>query len=301
MKILVLGASSFTGGWFVDVAKSSGHEVLGLSRPAWDLTAKASPALSEALGAGFRTVVNFAAMNVVPPSWPLAAEYYEANVAGIARLAAGLAGKVDKFVQVSTPEVYGTTAEPINESWEFRPSTPYAVSRAAADQHLRLMHENFGLPVCWTRTVNVYGERQQLHRIVPKTMVAALLGRKLQLEGGGNSLRSFIYAADVSRAILTVAARGVPGEVYHASGWAPIPISELVSWICMLVQKTAYKDLVEIVAERPGKDRAYLLDDAKLRALGWGPEVMLLDGLSRTLNWVRAELPRLAELSTDYA
>lgn len=288
MKILVLGESSFSGGWFVDVAKA-GHDIVSVDRPAWDLRFESSvKLLSKLVGEGFRHVVNYAAINVVPDSWQKASVYYETNTAGIARLAQTLLGAgVEKFVQVSTPEVYGSTGAFLKEGAAFNPSTPYAVSRAAADMHLRLMHKAFGLPVCFTRTVNVYGERQQAYRIIPKAARCALSGEKLPLEGGGLSMRSFIHAEDAARATLRVLEDGRPGEDYHIAYPEQVQIRWLVEVICKRLGKNP-ADVIEDVSERVGKDMNYRLDDSKIRSeLGWRETISLDAGLDRTLAWIR--------------
>lgn len=298
MKILVLGASSFSGGWFVEVAKKAGHDVVGLSRPQFDLlhgTPVASQYIAERVRAGYRRVVNYAAINVVPDSWEKASVYYETNTAGIARLAQTLlSAGIEKFVQVSTPEVYGSTGTFLKEGTPFNPSTPYAVSRAAADWHLRLEHREWALPVCFTRTVNVYGERQQAYRIIPKAARCALSGTKLPLEGGGVSTRSFIHAEDAARATLRVLEDGRPGEDYHVAHPVQTSIRNLVETICYRLGRDP-NDVIEVAPERVGKDMNYQLDDSKIRSeLGWSESISLSDGIDRTLGWIVASEAKAA-------
>lgn len=292
MKIIILGASSFSGGWFASVARAEGHELAALSRPVWDLRDKHQSAVFDLIRSGFVRIVNYAALNVVPDSWKNPADYYATNVAGIARLAEvmEMAGGVERFVQVSTPEVYGSTGTFLREGADFRPSTPYAISRAAADWHLRLLHKERGLPVCFTRTVNVYGERQQHYRIIPRTIRCALLGEKLQLEGGGASTRSFIHAEDAARATLRVLEDGRPGEDYHVAYPHQTRIRSLVETICVRIGKRP-EDVIEDVPERVGKDMNYQLDDVKIRSeLEWRERVPLDVGLDRAITWGREEL-----------
>lgn len=296
MKILVLGASSFSGGWFVDVARKAGHDVVGLSRPQWDLLGNGSGAPFRYVRSGYTRVVNYAAVNVVPDSWKRAPTYYETNIAGVARLAEVLeeAPGLERFVQVSTPEVYGSTGAFLKEGAPFNPSTPYAISRAAADWHLRLLHQEWGFPVCFTRTVNVYGERQQPYRIIPKAARCALSGTKLPLEGGGVSTRSFIHAEDAARATLRVLEDGRPGEDYHVAHPAQTSIRSLVEAVCYKLGFDP-KDVIEIVPERVGKDMNYQLDDSKIRTeLGWRETISLSDGVDRTLDWVIASEAKAA-------
>lgn len=291
LKILVLGARSFYGGWFCRVARDEGHDVVGLARPTWDLRGDGED-VAAAVRAGFAHVVNFAALNVVAPSWDAAPDYYEANVVGIARLAAAfrkVGSALARFVQVSTPEVYGTTGEFLKEGAPFNPTTPYAVSRAAGDWHLALEHRFFGLPVCFTRTVNVYGETQQAFRIIPRAIAACSGGERLRLEGGGVSTRSFIHVEDAARATLAVLLDGRSGETYHVAHPTQVAIRDLVEMICARFGKSV-EDVADVVPERVAKDMAYQLDDSKIRAeLGWVERVPLDYGLTRTIRWFNRE------------
>jgi dTDP-glucose 4,6-dehydratase len=297
MKILVLGASSFSGGWFVDVAKAAGHSVRLLSRPAFDLCdfGESAELVGKLVDVGYDAVVNYAALNVVPDSWTRAPDYYRTNVVGIAYLSGILVKRrLRRFVQVSTPEVYGSTGTFLKEGAPFDPSTPYAVSRAAADTHLRLMHREWGLPVCFTRTVNVYGERQQAYRIIPKAARCALSGTKLPLEGGGVSTRSFLHAEDAARATLRVLEDGRPGEDYHIAHPGQVRIRHLVNTICERLGR-APENVIEDVPERVGKDMNYQLDDSKIRSeLGWRESISLDAGLDRTLAWIVASEAKAA-------
>ena len=207
---------------------------------------------------------------------------------------------LEKYVHVSTPEVYGTTDGWVTENFDFTPSTPYAVSRAACDLHLRSFHEAYGFPVVFTRAANVYGPGQQLYRIIPKAMLYARTGRRLKLEGGGRSIRSFIHIDDVVDATRRVAINGTPGAAYHVSTTSEVSIRELVDQICEMTG-VAFGDLVEVADDRLGKDRAYRLDAGLIRErLGWNDRITLGRGLAMTLEWVDAHLPLLSQLPCDY-
>jgi dTDP-glucose 4,6-dehydratase len=239
---------------------------------------------------------------MVAQSWESPEHWYQTNVVAQVKLHDRLRELdfLEKYVHVSTPEVYGTTDGWVTENFDFTPSTPYAVSRAACDLHLRSFHEAYGFPVVFTRAANVYGPGQQLYRIIPKAMLYARTGRRLKLEGGGRSIRSFIHIDDVVDATRRAAIDGTPGATYHVSTTSEVSIRELVEQICEMTG-VAFGDLVEVADDRLGKDRAYRLDAGLIREqLGWNDRITLGRGLAMTLEWVDAHLPLLSQLPCDY-
>lgn len=300
MKILVTGESSFTGRAFIKYAQANGHEVVGLSRAEYDLNGEMPKVAANLVRLGYKRAVNFAALSMVGESWEHAQDYYRTNVCGLAALGeALLEARVEKFVNVSTPEVYGTTQMYLKEGAAFNPSTPYAVSRAAGDWHLRILHRERGLNVCFTRTVNVYGVGQQLYRIIPKTALCAFLGRELQLHGGGASTRSFIHVDDVASGILRVLKDGRPGDDYHMATDRQTPIRDIVRMVCERAGVKLSSVAVD-VPDRIGKDRAYQLDDGKIRALGWSDTVALETGIADVVEWVRVNLDVMRRKPVEY-
>lgn len=307
---LVLGSNSFSGASFANHLLELGAPVIGVSRspephPAFlpyrwngkdanfrffqfdlnrdldaivDLLRREEPAF----------VVNFAAQSMVAESWENPEQWFQTNVVSNVRLHEALRKMpfLQKYVHVTTPEVYGHTEGPVHEDAPFRPSTPYAVSRAAADMSLMSYFAAYRFPVVFTRAANVYGPGQQLYRIIPRTILSIRLGRKLPLQGGGVSERSFIHIRDVAEATWRVARDGVPGEAYHISTDRVISIRALVEMIIARLGKR-FEDCVEIVGERLGKDAAYRLDSGKIRAkLGWRDTVGLEQGIEETIAWV---------------
>src|SRR6185312_13048521 len=235
-KYLILGSNSFSGATFADRLAADGHDVIATSRSdeapeallpyKWqkrpgrvrfkriDLN-KDLDALKSLLGAERPThVVNFAAQSMVGESWHHPDHWMMTNVVSTVRLHELLRNYdgLERYVHVTTPEVYGSTDGWIREDAPFNPSTPYAVSRAAADMSLRSYFANYRFPVVFTRAANVYGPGQQLYRIVPRTIVAAMTGQKLRLDGGGKSIRVFIHMTDVSDATVKIGRKGVLGE-----------------------------------------------------------------------------------------
>ena len=247
-------------------------------------------------------VVNFAAQSMVAESWEHPDHWYQTNVVANVRLHDGLRKMPDlkKYVHVSTPEVYGSCSGDVREDAPFRPSTPYAASRAACDLHLQTFIRQYDFPAVFTRAANVFGPGQQLYRIVPRTLLFLALGQKLQLHGGGHSVRSFIHIDDVSVGTLSAALDGEPGQVFHLSTKRTIAIRDLVSLMCDQAG-VKFEDFAEIVADRPGKDSAYLLDASLARTkLGWQDRVSLEEGIADTKRWIDENLAVLREQPKNY-
>jgi dTDP-glucose 4,6-dehydratase len=326
-KYFVIGSNSFTGATFVDHLLAMGAEVIGTSRSAQASRAFLPYAWTNSRPAGARFefqqldlnlqtdelavaindfkadyVVNFAAQSMVAESWLHPEHWYQTNVVANVRLHEKLRhfAFIKKYVHVTTPEVYGSCSGNVTESAPFNPSTPYAASRAACDLHLLTFFKNYKFPVVFTRAANVYGPGQQLYRIIPRTVFFIKTGRKLQLHGGGRSVRSFIHGRDVSEGTLRVAQDGVPGETYHLSTDLYISIRELVERICARMG-VKFSEVVEVVGDRPGKDAAYLLDSTKARTtLGWKDVVSLDQGIDETITWINRDLEELKQQPIDY-
>jgi dTDP-glucose 4,6-dehydratase len=324
-KILVLGSNSFSGSHFVEYCLRQGMQVFGASRspepikaflPYRWLDAEQQQEFSftqcdlnhdqEALfelieKEKIGKVVNFAAQSMVGQSWDYPLDWYQTNVMGLVSLTQGLRQLdfLDRYVHVSTPEVYGSCSGFIEENKNYAPSTPYAVSRAAGDLHLHALHDAYGFPVVFTRAANVFGPGQQLYRIIPKVIISLLTGRKIPLHGGGTSQRSFIHMQDVADATFKILNAGVDGEIYHISTDYIVSIRELVDMICMKMEKT-FEDNVDIVGDRVGKDAAYILSSENVKKLGWGSRIGLPLGLEKVRAWIDQYQGLLCQLDTSY-
>jgi len=322
-KYAVIGSNSFSGSSFVKHLCKGGHEVFGISRSpeihpvflAYNGKTRGGfsfrqmdlnhdlDAVTTALG-DFRPdyVVNFAAQGMVAQSWEQPEDWFQTNAVATVKLHDELR-KFDwlkKYVHISTPEVYGSCKGLVKEDHPFSPSTPYAVSRAAADMSLLSFIKAYEFPVVFTRAANVYGEHQQLYRIIPRTILYFLTGAKLQLHGGGTSVRSFIHIEDVCEGTQRAAERGQTGEVFHFATEQNISIRSLVELIAERMG-VRFEEHVEVTGERLGKDAAYLLDCSLAKErLGWKPRITLKKGLERTTGWVRANLEELGQQPKDY-
>ncbi len=323
-KIVVIGSNSFSGASFVDFALRRGAETIGMSRSSepheaflpyrWDSSGKSfrffpydlNQHLDEIMALLDRErppyVVNFAAQSMVGESWKYPEHWFQTNVVATVKLHDQLRRRdyLKKYVHVTTPEVYGSTDGFIREDAPFNPSTPYAVSRAAADMSLRTFFDAYKFPVVFTRAANVYGPGQPLYRIIPRTIFFFKIGRKLSLHGGGHSRRSFIHFRDVADATWRIMEDGVAGETYHISTNEILPVRGLVEQICAKLGADFSKN-VEIVGERLGKDAAYMLDSSKIRQqLGWSDRISLSNGLDECITWIDRFLPELRQQSLDY-
>lgn len=325
-RALVIGSNSFSGSHLVARLLSDGVSVVGMSRSEepdrlflpyrqtdapqrasfrfvrCDLNTNTDRVAEVVADLRPTHVFNFAAQSMVAESWAYPADWYATNIVALARLADILASssELERYVHVTTPEVYGSSETWIKENWDFSPSTPYAASRAAGDWHLRLLAESGRLPVVFTRAANVYGPGQQLYRIIPRALLFARTGRTLALHGGGLSRRSFIHIRDVVDATVRIAARGRIGDTYHISTERVSSIRETVE---LAAQMTGvdFGALVEEAAERPGKDSAYLLDSTRVRTeLGWTDSVTLEEGMLETLQWIDGNLSSLRDAVTEY-
>lgn len=323
-KLLVIGSNSFSGASFTNFALQQGAEVIGVSRSPeppqvflpyrWsgestrfqfhqlDLNHALDHLMALVEREKPRYVVNFAAQSMVGESWEHPEHWFQTNVVATIKLHDRLRRYdfLQRYVHITTPEVYGSTEGFIREDAPFNPSTPYAVSRAAADMSLRSFHAAYDFPVVFTRAANVYGPGQQLYRIIPRTILFILLGRKLQLHGGGHSRRSFIHIEDVSRATWQVMANGRNGHCYHVSTNDIVSIRDLVQRICDKLD-VEFELCVDAVGERLGTDAAYRLDTRKIRQeLNWSDRIGLNDGLEDCIAWVRDNVEDIKSQPFDY-
>ena len=321
-KIVVIGSNSFSGASFINYALKQGYEVIGISRSAephkvflpyqWnehgafefhqlDLNQDLDKIIDVINSSQPDYVINFAAQGMVAQSWLTPEQWYQTNVVAQVCLHNHLRTLdcIKKYVHVTTPEVYGSNTEWIMENFNFSPSTPYAVSRAACDLHLMSFFKAYHFPVVFTRAANVYGPGQQLYRIIPRTMLYARLGKQMELHGGGHSTRAFIHIRDVADATMRIATDGVPGDTYHISTQKTISIRQLVEKICVMTD-VDFNDLVQVSDDRLGKDQAYLLDSTKIRTeLDWQDEIALDQGLTETLRWIDNNIETLKTMPHD--
>ncbi len=264
-----------------------------------------------------RAVVHFAAESHVDRSIHSAAEFVQTNVVGTFSLleeacaywnALPAAGKAAfRFVNVSTDEVYGSLEPgdaPFTERSAQRPNSPYSASKAAADHFARAFCQTHGLPVITTNCSNNYGPFQFPEKLIPLMIHRGLSGEALPVYGDGRNIRDWLYVEDHCSALRAVLARGRPGETYCIGGENEIANIDLVRQLCAGLDRLrprnegnesneskggSYADLIRFVHDRPGHDRRYAIDAAKIRnELGWQPAESFESGLEKTLRWYLA-------------
>lgn len=310
-KLLVLGANSFSGQDFVDyVLDREDYEVIGLSRSPersalflkykeradlsryryyqLDLNTDNSEILKLCDAERPEYIVNFAAQSEVAPSWEHPEHWFETNTVSLAKLVNHWRKQdyLKRYLHVSSPEAYGSCSGNVKEGTVDNPSTPYAASKAAADMLLQVYFKQYNFPLLRVRATNVYGARQQLFKIIPRTAIYLKLGKKIELHGGGVAVKSYIHIRDVSRGELAILERGKTGELYHLSPDRGVAVREVVKTICEALGKSFAESTIE-VAERPGQDAAYVIDSSKARAnLEWSPQVNLKQGIAEVIRWV---------------
>lgn len=252
------------------------------------------------------TVINFAAESHVDRSILNPGVFVETNVVGTYTLleAARRAWLVDKIVpiekarfhHVSTDEVFGTLTRdepPFEEETPYQPRSPYAAAKASSDHFVRAYNITFGLPISISNCSNNYGPRQFPEKLIPLMILNALNGRPLPVYGDGMQIRDWLYVDDHCEAILRIIKNGRVGETYCVGGDNQPPNIEIVNTICEILDElqpdsahVLHKLLITYVADRPGHDRRYDIDIAKIeQELGWKPSYDLRQGLVDTVQW----------------
>jgi len=232
-------------------------------------------------------VVNFAAESHVDRSIKGAEPFVSTNVQGTQTLLdAANDTDIERFVQVSTDEVYGEIEDgEFSEGDALNPRNPYAATKAGADLLARSYYTTHDIPVVITRSSNNFGPRQHSEKLIPKFLKRANEGKPLPVYGDGSNVREWIYVTDNCRAINAVLRDGAVGEVYNIGSGIELQNIEVTRKILNAVD--ASDDLIEFVEDRAGHDQRYALDTSKTDALGWEPRVSFEEGLERTAEYYR--------------
>lgn len=248
-------------------------------------------AVAAALDDGTEAIINFAAESHVDRSIASADDFLRTNVTGTQILLdAARARGVKRFVQISTDEVMGSLPEDddsfFTEESPFAPNSPYAASKAAAEHLVRAAHHTFGLDAVITRCGNNYGPRQFPEKFLPLALANAMNDESIPVYGDGLNVRDWIFVQDHCRAILAVLEKGKAGQVYNIGARNPRRNLEVVQSLLDTLGKP--RSLIRFVTDRPGHDRRYAIDPARIESeLGWRPRESWQSGLTKTIDWYR--------------
>lgn len=236
------------------------------------------------------TIVNFAAESHVDRSILHPEVFVETNVQGtLALLHVAKTMNLEKYLQVSTDEVYGTLGETgyFTETTPLAPNSPYSASKASADMLVRAYYETYGLNVNITRCSNNYGPYQFPEKLIPLMTSNGMDGKKLPIYGDGKNVRDWLHVYDHCQAIDLVLHNGKKGEVYNVGGHNERTNNEIVH---LIVEKLGLtEDSIEYVEDRLGHDRRYAIDPTKIeQELGWKPKYTFDTGIEETVNWYLA-------------
>ncbi|SES26352.1 dTDP-glucose 4,6-dehydratase [Salisediminibacterium halotolerans] len=239
------------------------------------------------LTCGIDTIVNFAAESHVDRSIDRPSAFIDTNVRGTESLLhTARVCEVEKYVQISTDEVYGTLGADgyFTERSPLLPNSPYAASKAAADMFVRSYFETYGLPVNITRCSNNYGPCQHPEKLIPLMTMRALNHESMPVYGDGLNVRDWIHVHDHCRAVEDVMRYGQNGEVYNVGAGEERTNQQIVRLILDYLQRP--DSLISYVEDRKGHDRRYAIDPSYISsALGWSPETTFEEGIKETIDW----------------
>lgn len=323
--ILMTGGAGFIGSAFVELAVAKGHRVVVLdaltyaghkenldwipqSPGSWELVvgdirdgALVGKLLAEH---NVQWVADFAAESHVDNSIEKPGEFIDTNIIGtytmleaVRRYWGALQGAAKekfRYLHVSTDEVYGSLGETgkFTEKSPLQPNSPYSASKAAGDMLCRAWHETYHVPVIVTNCTNNYGPRQFPEKLIPLMITKALSGEKLPIYGDGKNIRDWIHVEDHVAGVYLALEKGLPGETYAFGGNAEKNNIEVVDTLCAILDElmpksgSSYKEQKTFVADRPGHDRRYAIDDAKAQAtLGYKRKHTFDSGIRATVQW----------------
>ncbi len=243
--------------------------------------------LVETLMEGVHVVVNFAAEVAVDRSIGNTQDFLMTDVIGVyVLLEQALKNRdtLEKFIQISTDEVYGQIREgSFYETSELKPRNPYSASKTGGDRLAYSYFATYGLPVCITRASNTYGPFAYPEKVIPLFITNLYEGIPVPVFGDGSQIRDWLYVKDHCSGIYRVIKDGVNGEVYNIGGGQEVTNLDLTKRILSLMGKN--ESFIRYVSDRPGHDLRYSLNTEKLQALGWQPQYDISSGLSQTVDW----------------
>ncbi|GHV44080.1 dTDP-glucose 4,6-dehydratase [Synergistales bacterium] len=331
MSLLVTGGAGFIGGNLVRFLLGRGYEVVNLdsltyagnlnslddvrSNPHYRFVQgdiRDAAALREIFAEHRpRAVLNLAAESHVDRSIDSPGDFIQTNVVGTFCLLNAALAHYDalsdedrhnfRFLHVSTDEVFGSLGEDgaFSETTSYAPNSPYSASKASADHLVRAWRHTYGLPTLTTNCSNNYGPYQFPEKLIPHIILSALRGAPLPVYGDGQNIRDWLYVIDHCRALLTVLEKGAPGATYNIGGNCERANLDIVHFISDTLDSLRpradgrpYRDQIAFVRDRPGHDRRYAIDAAKIKnELNWRPEWTFDKGIRETVEWYLKNTP----------
>jgi len=249
-----------------------------------------------------QVIINYAAQGEGAVSWKKSWRFFETNSMALAKFSEELMSRdyMERFIQIGTSELYGSVDFAAKEDTPMQPTSPYAASKAAFDMYLLSVAKVLKFPMNIIRPSNAYCPGQLLHRVIPKTLVCGLLGKRLPLHGGGRAEKSYIHARDLARAIHLVDQKAPLGTVYNAGPKEPTSIKRVVE-LCAESLHMPFDQLCEMTGDRLGQDLRYWLDSSAIkRDVGWEPQISWEEGLAEMTAWARKYLDQLRDWPMDY-
>ena len=249
-----------------------------------------------------QVIINYAAQGEGAVSWKKSWRFFETNSMALAKFSEELMSRdyMERFIQIGTSELYGSVDFAAKEDTPMQPTSPYAASKAAFDMYLLSVAKVLKFPMNIIRPSNAYCPGQLLHRVIPKTLVCGLLGKRLPLHGGGRAEKSYIHARDLARAIHLVDEKAPLGTVYNAGPKEPTSIKRVVE-LCAEALHMPFDQLCEMTGDRLGQDSRYWLDSSAIkRDVGWEPQIGWEQGLGEMTDWARKYLDQLRDWPMDY-
>lgn len=335
MKLLITGGAGFIGSALVRRAVAEGHDVLNVDKLTYASNLDSLASIRNEAGYSFLRadicdaeamrkaildfqpdiVFNLAAETHVDRSIDGSDAFIRTNVNGVHILLetcrqamdAGRLPKGFRFVQISTDEVYGSIESGcFDETSPYRPNSPYSASKASADMLVRAWTQTYDFPAIVTNCSNNYGPWQFPEKFIPTIISKVLRGESIPVYGDGQQVRDWLYVDDHAEALLRAGQKGRIGETYCVGGDTTMPNLELAGLVCDLVDRHHAADtsgqsreLIEFVKDRPGHDRRYAIDHAKITGeLGWTPAHDLQAGLAMTVDWYVSNRAWLNQLAT---
>ena len=309
MTIFVTGGAGFIGSNFVHYLSSKGYEdvvildkltyasdkknLYPLDYPLEYIDISSRYVTNGALTRLFekykpKAIFHFAAETHVDNSINDPDPFIQSNILGtIHLLNLSMKHGVEKFHHISTDEVYGSLGydeASFTETTPYNPQNPYSASKAASDHFVKAYHNTYGLPTIITNCSNNYGPRQNVEKLIPKTITNILDGKKIPVYAQGQNIRDWIYVEDHCKGILDVFNAGKVGEKYNIGGECEVKNIDLVRTIIKLM--VAIEDLIEFVDDRQGHDLRYAIDNAKIKnTVAFKPQHTLEEGLKKTIEW----------------